>query len=151
LFSSQLEDLAEQIDIQTGENEVVIRLMGESTFNSGKADIRSRMIPLLEKVADVIRSADGDLIIAGHTDNVPIRSGGLYRTNLRLSTARASAVAEFFIARSRIDPKRISTMGFGEYRPIETNETASGRQKNRRVEIILGNLPKTKPHADPQS
>lgn len=142
LLSSRMDDLEEQIDLQAAENEVIIRLMGESTFNSGKADIRSQMIPVLEKVAEMIRATDGDLIIAGHTDNVPIRRGP-YRTNLRLSTARASAVAEFFIVRSKIDPKRISTMGFGEYRPIDTNETAAGRQKNRRVEIILGNIPKS--------
>jgi chemotaxis protein MotB len=59
-----------------------------------------------------------------------------------LSTARASAVAEYIISHSKINPSRISTMGFGEYRPIDTNETPEGRQKNRRVEIILSNLPK---------
>jgi chemotaxis protein MotB len=50
-------------------------------------------------------------------------------------------VAEFLIGHSGIDPKRISTMGFGEFRPMESNDTAAGRQKNRRVEIILGTVP----------
>ena len=72
------------------------------------------------------------------------RSSGPYTSNLRLSIARASAVAELLLASSEIDPARLSTMGFGEYRPIADNATAVGRQKNRRVEIIVGNIPKTR-------
>jgi chemotaxis protein MotB len=141
LIKSQLSTLKNQISIESSEdNEVIIRLMGESTFDSGKAEIRNQLKPLLVKVGKTLHASDGDITVAGHTDNVPIRRGP-FKTNLRLSAARASAVAEFFIAHTGIDPKRISTMGFGEYRPIDTNDTAKGRQKNRRVEIILGNIP----------
>jgi chemotaxis protein MotB len=141
LFSSRLADLKNQIDIEEGDDELVIRLMGESTFDSGSDEIRYELKPLLEKVAQVLQDAHGDLVIAGHTDNVPINSIK-FSSNLRLSTARATAVAEFLLSHSRIDPRRIATMGFGEYRPLESNDTAEGREKNRRVEIILGNLPK---------
>lgn len=140
LIKNQLSDLKEQISIEAGENEVVIRLMGESTFDSGKAEIRNQLKPLLQKIASTLHGTQGDIMIAGHTDNVPVR-GGPYKSNLRLSAGRASAVAEYFISHSQIDPRRVATMGFGQYRPIESNATASGRQKNRRVEIILGNLP----------
>jgi chemotaxis protein MotB len=140
LIKNQLSDLKEQISIEAAENEVIIRLMGESTFDSGKAEIRQQLIPLLQKIAIKLQDAQGDIMIAGHTDNVPVR-GGPFKTNLRLSAARASAVAEYFISHSRIDPRRVATMGFGEYRPIDTNDTTAGRQKNRRVEIIIGNLP----------
>lgn len=141
LIKSQLSTLKDQISIESSEdNEVIIRLMGESTFDSGKAEIRNILKPLLMKVGKTLRTSAGDITVAGHTDNVPIRRGP-FKTNLRLSAARASAVAEFFINRTGIDPKRISTMGFGEFRPIDTNDTARGRQKNRRVEIILGNIP----------
>lgn len=144
LIKSQLSTLKDQISIESSENnEVIIRLMGESTFDSGKAEIRNQLIPLLLKVGKTLHTSAGDITVAGHTDNVPIRSrSGPFKTNLRLSAARASAVAEFFINRTGIDPKRISTMGFGEFRPIDTNDTAKGRQKNRRVEIILGNIPR---------
>lgn len=142
IITSQLSDLKDQIEVEAGDEEVTIRLMGESTFDSGKAEIRPQMKPLLLKVAEQIRTHSSDIIIAGHTDNVPVH-GGPYKTNLRLSTARASAVAEYLIANSTIDPKRISTMGFGEYHPLKTNLTPGGRQKNRRVEIILTNLPET--------
>jgi chemotaxis protein MotB len=140
MVEESLTDLKDQIDLESGDNEVIIRLMGESTFDSGKAEIRPQLKPLLKKVGNILNASEGDISVAGHTDNVPIRSGP-YKTNLRLSAARASAVAEFLIAESHIDPRRISTMGFGEYRPIESNDTPQGRRKNRRVEIILTNIP----------
>ena len=140
IVKESLSDLKEQIVLESGENEVIIRLMGESTFDSGSADIRSQLKPLLRKVGGILKTSEGDISIAGHTDNIPIRRGP-FRTNLRLSAARASAVAEFLIADAHIDPRRISTMGFGEYRPIESNDSADGRRKNRRVEIVLGNIP----------
>jgi chemotaxis protein MotB len=140
LIRDELSELRDQISVDSDGQEVTIRLMGESTFDSGSADIKPALKPLLKKIADVLRSAPGNIIIAGHTDNVPIIKGP-FKSNLRLSAARASAVAEFFIDQAHINPKRISTMGFGEFRPLESNDTAKGRQKNRRVEIILGNLP----------
>jgi chemotaxis protein MotB len=140
LIQDQLSELKDQISVEADENEVIIRLMGESTFDSGKAEIRTELKPLLKKVSEILHTSQGDIVIAGHTDNVPILRGP-FKTNLRLSAERASAVAEFFIEQSHLDPSRISTMGFGEFRPIETNDTESGRQKNRRVEIILGTIP----------
>ena len=78
----------------------------------------------------------GEIIIAGHTDNVPL-IGGQFKSNLGLSMARAGSVAEYLLKSTSIDPKRLSTMGFGEYRPLASNDTEAGRQKNRRVEIIV--------------
>ncbi|RJQ84822.1 MAG: type VI secretion system protein TssL [Desulfobacteraceae bacterium] len=140
MLSSQLEEFKEQIALEAGENEITIRLMGESTFDSGRDEIREKLKPLLGNLAKVLEKADGDVIISGHTDNVPVRSGP-FKSNLRLSIARAAAVADYMLVNSRIDPKRVSTMGFGEYRPIESNITERGREMNRRVEIILSNLP----------
>ena len=140
LIQDELSELKDQISIEANGSEVIIRLMGESTFDSGKAEIRPKLKPLLQKVSEALRRSQGNIIIAGHTDNVPV-VGGPYKTNLRLSAARASAVAEYFIEHSGIDPQRVSTMGFGEFRPIESNSTAAGRRKNRRVEIILGTMP----------
>ena len=141
LLSTELEEFKDQIEMETNEDQVIVRLMGESTFDSGKVDIRGKLKPLLKNIAKVLEKDDSDIIIAGHTDNVPIRQGGPYKTNLRLSIARAAAVAEYLLSNSKINPKRVSTMGFGEFRPIESNLTARGREKNRRVEIILGGLP----------
>jgi len=140
MLSTQLEALNEQVDLEVGENEIIIRLMGESTFDSGRDEIREQLKPLLKELAGVLANEPGDIVVAGYTDDVPIR-GGPHPTNLRLSIARAAAVAEFMLAHAAIDPRRVSTMGFGEHHPIESNLTARGREKNRRVEIILSNLP----------
>ncbi|BBO73689.1 chemotaxis protein MotB [Desulfosarcina widdelii] len=140
-FDELYSKIADDFEIEAGENEVVIRLMGESTFDSGKAEIKPELKPLILRIGKILATeANGDIVIAGHTDNVPIH-GGPYQTNLKLSIARAATVAQFLLDQKTIDPKRVSTMGFGEYRPIADNATAEGRRKNRRVEIIVGTIP----------
>jgi len=135
-LDEEFEELKGFVDIEVKEDQVTIRLLGEATFDTGKADIRPMFIPLLLKIGEVLGNTQGELMIAGHTDNVPL-TGGPFRSNLGLSLARAGAVAEYLLKSSAIDPRRISAMGFGEYRPLTSNETAEGRQKNRRVEIIV--------------
>jgi chemotaxis protein MotB len=130
------QDMQDLIQVEVGEREVAIRLMGETAFDSGKAEIKGQMEPLLLKIGQVLEASSGDIIIAGHTDNVPL-NGGPYGSNLKLSIARAATVAEFLLAKTAIPPSRLATMGFGKYRPIESNDTAEGRKRNRRVEIIL--------------
>jgi chemotaxis protein MotB len=135
-LEGEYEEFKGVVEVEAGENQVTIRMMGEATFDTGKADLRSNFIPLLLQIGKVLGKTRGEIIIAGHTDNVPL-TGGLFGTNLGLSMARAGSVAEFLLNKSPIDPKKLSTMGFGEYRPLTTNDTAEGRQKNRRVEIIV--------------
>ncbi|MFZ0242430.1 MAG: flagellar motor protein MotB [Desulfobacterales bacterium] len=130
------QEMQDLIRVDVGEKEVTIRLMGETAFDSGKAEIKAQMIPLLLKIGSVLAQGDGDVIIAGHTDDVPV-SGGPYGSNLKLSIARSATVAEFLLSKSAIPASRVATMGFGKYRPIESNDTAEGRKHNRRVEIIL--------------
>ncbi len=133
---TRFQALQDLIQVEVGEKEVTIRLMGETTFDSGKADIKAQMVPLLLKIGNVLADGKGEVIIAGHTDNVPVY-GGPYGSNLKLSIARAAAVAEFLLAKSAIPASRVSTMGFGKYRPIASNDRDEGRKRNRRVEIIL--------------
>ncbi|MGA9477958.1 MAG: flagellar motor protein MotB [Desulfobacterales bacterium] len=133
---TRFRDLQDLIQVEVGEKEVTIRLMGETAFDSGKADIKTQMVPLLLKIGSVLADSKGEVIIAGHTDNVPVY-GGPYGSNLKLSIARAATVAEFLLAKSAIQASRVSTMGFGKYRPIESNDTDESRKRNRRVEIIL--------------
>jgi chemotaxis protein MotB len=141
---TRFRDLQDLIQVEVGEKEVTIRLMGETAFDSGKADIKAQMVPLLLKIGSVLADGKGEVIIAGHTDNVPVH-GGPYGSNLKLSIARAATVAEFLLAKSAIPASRVSTMGFGKYRPIETNDTDEGRKRNRRVEIILRAADSPKP------
>ena len=141
-LEGKLRGLEDQVEIEVEGNQTIIRLLGGATFDSGKARIRPRLIPILKEIGIRLKTTSGDIIIAGHTDNVPVR-GGPFESNLKLSIARAAEVAEFMIGKVEIPPQRISTMGFGEYRPTHTNKTPEGREKNRRVEIILTAMPPT--------
>lgn len=136
-MDKQLQHMAEVV---VSDSEVTIRLMGETAFDSGKAEIRPEMVPVLSKIGDILGKVPGDIVVGGHTDNVPL-SGGVYGSNLVLSMARATKVAEFLIDVAGAPPERVVPMGFGEYRPIATNDTPEGRQRNRRVEITLTLIP----------
>jgi chemotaxis protein MotB len=131
-----LSDVGNLVRVDQDADQVIIRLMGETTFDSGQAVIRPQMAPLLRSIGKMLKDTRGEIIIAGHTDNVPV-SGGPYGSNRVLSMARAASVAEFLIGEAGVAPTRIGTMGYGEYRPLEPNDTAEGRRKNRRVEITL--------------
>ncbi len=135
-IKTHFQEMKDLIEIDVTENQVAIRLMGETTFDLGKAEIRPQMLPLLVKIGALLKGTRGEIIIAGHTDNLPLR-GGPYKSNLGLSMARSASVADFFLKKASIEPKRISTMGFGKHRPLASNDTRQGREKNRRVEIIL--------------
>ena len=136
----ELEDEFEEfkgfVDVSVEEDQVTIRMLGEATFDTGQAQLKKDFVPLLLKIGEVLSKTEGEIIIAGHTDNVPV-SGGPYKSNLGLSMARAGSVAEYLLKSTAINPQRLSTMGFGEYRPLASNDTEEGRQKNRRVEIIV--------------
>ena len=142
-ITSKFQDLKDLIEIEAGEHQVVIRLMGETAFNSGEARIRPEMLPLLRKIASILKGTKGEIVIAGHTDDVSV-SGIRFRSNLQLSAERATRVTEFFLAREPISPKRISAVGFGKYRPLSSNDTKKGRKRNRRVEIIIKDTPPSK-------
>jgi len=143
--------IEDDIEIEANKDQVVIRMMGESTFDSGKAEIKPELKPLILRIGQILTSeTSGDIVIAGHTDDVPVR-GGPFQSNLKLSIARAATVAQFLLDQAAIDPQRMSTMGFGEYRPIADNTTELGRRKNRRVEIIVGTIPRRQGMADYQS
>jgi chemotaxis protein MotB len=124
------------VELETQENYLVMRLLGHTTFDSGKAEIRDDMIQTLQAIGRIVGGTTHDIFVAGHTDNVPT-GGGTHRSNLDLSVARAAAVVDFFVTQGLVPADKIATMGFGEYRPLVPNDSPENRQKNRRVEIIL--------------
>lgn len=119
------------------ERGLVARMLDQVLFDSGKAQLRSGAHPVLDKVAKVLKEfPDQPLGIEGHTDNQPIKRSG-WESNKALSVARANAVAEYLIATHGISRSQITTIGYGDEHPIASNATTAGRQKNRRVEIII--------------
>ncbi len=107
-------------------------------FESGSAEINPRIREILESLAGPLAKFPGDIIVEGHTDNVPIRSSR-YPSNWELSQARAVSVIDFFTALG-IAERHFVAAGYGEYRPVASNETREGRARNRRIEILIRRL-----------
>jgi len=105
-------------------------------FEFGKASIRPNGLPILGKLADVIQSTPYRARVEGHTDNVPIHTRQ-FPSNWELSIARAVNVVKYLAEVKKIDPSRLSAVGYGESRPVGPNNSRANRAKNRRVEIVL--------------
>ncbi len=114
---------------------VELEMNSELLFLSGEAELSGKALPVLEKVADTIRSMPNVVNIEGHTDDIPIDTIE-YPSNWDLSSARATSVVRELI-KNRINPARLSAVGYGEFHPIADNNTESGRFKNRRVLLVL--------------
>jgi chemotaxis protein MotB len=106
------------------------------SFPSAQAEVRSQFIPVLEKIGTALLNTNGKIIVAGHADNLPIRTER-YRSNWDLSAARAASVVHQLIERAQLPPQRMVAEGHGDAHPIFPNTTPENRAKNRRVEIVL--------------
>ncbi len=125
-----------EAEVGYDERGLVARMLDQVLFDSGKADLRQTAYPVLDKVAKILEEVpDQPIRIEGHTDNQPIRYSK-WTDNHALSRARAQAVAEYLIEKG-VDPSRMTSVGLGESHPIVSNDSAHGRQKNRRVEIVI--------------
>jgi type VI secretion system protein ImpK len=111
-----------------------ITIQGDGLFASGSADVDSKVLPLLNRIAQELVRIPGQVRVTGHTDNQPIRSIR-YPSNWQLSADRAMSVRE--ILASLVPPQRIRSEGLADSQPLGDNSTQAGRSKNRRVEITL--------------
>lgn len=130
--------LQEYVYAQIVERGVSVVLVDSLLFQSGRADLKSESKEVLQDIASVLNEVTNQVIIEGHTDNLPINTY-LFGSNWELSTARAVVVTRFLVERAGVDPSRISAQGYGEYRPIALNDTAENKAKNRRVNILILN------------
>ncbi|MCA1056878.1 flagellar motor protein MotB [Rossellomorea aquimaris] len=115
---------------------VVLVLQEQALFDSGEAAILESSYPLLNKVGELLSQIPNFVKVEGHTDNRPI-STYQFPSNWELSSARAGAVIRYLIDNEGLDPKRFIAVGYGDTRPIASNDTEANLQKNRRVEIII--------------
>ncbi len=115
---------------------LVIRLNNAILFDSGSAEIKQQSEDTLLHVAELLNTVDNYIRIEGHTDNVPIRRK-TYPSNWELSTARAVSVVKILIDKCNFSPDKLIAVGYGEFKPIEDNDTEEGRAKNRRIDIIV--------------
>ena len=136
------QDLAKEI--QAGKAEVmrdgakiIIRLAEQGSFRSGNADLQPGFMSLLGEVSKSVSSTKGRVFIEGHTDNVPVVFNERFRSNWDLSGARAGAVADYMSSTGGLGAGRLSVSGFADTKPLVSNDSASGRSRNRRIEIII--------------
>jgi chemotaxis protein MotB len=126
---------AGQLEIGADDRGLVLSLPESATFPVASADVTSDAQAVIDRVATTLEPLDVTVRIEGHTDDTPIRTAR-YSSNWELSTARASAVVARFIEQ-RVDPRRLSAAGYGEFHPRASNGTADGRASNRRVDVVV--------------
>lgn len=123
------------VDIKNGK--VYVSLSDKLLFQSGSATVEQKGLDALKVLADVLnKNKDIDILVEGHTDNVPIKTP-IYKDNWDLSVARATSIVRILTNEYNITPTRLTASGKGEYSPRDTNSTPEGRARNRRTDIIL--------------
>ena len=129
------------IEIETKEQRIIIRVQEEGSFPSGSASMKGGFKPVMKKLADLVSDIKGKIIVAGHTDNIPI-STRRFRSNWELSAARAvSFLHHLGKANEAVGEERFLIEGHGDTDPLFENDTAERRAKNRRVEVIIVQSP----------
>lgn len=128
---------SDEIAVRQEGGKVYVAMSEKLLFQSGKADVNEQGKAALGKLAEVLKKqTDIDINVEGHTDSIPIKTSN-FKDNWDLSVIRATSVTRILTETYGVNPLQIQPCGRGEFRPVDTNATDSGRQRNRRTEIIL--------------
>ena len=154
----EIEELAEDLGISGSINVTIdskglhIRLTDDVLFDSGKYKVSTNAEYTLTAIGNLLKTLpNNNILIEGHTDNIPINSG-LITSNWELGALRATNVARLLIEKCALSPEKIATVSYGEHQPIGSNRTPDGRAANRRVEItVLRNYPATETNTMPET
>ena len=138
------------VDVKARREGLVVSLREIGFYESGSSAIRASSKDAIDRLAGVLGARTESLRIEGHTDNVPIHNAH-FDSNWELSSGRAADLVKVFILRYRFAPGRLSAAGYAEYRPVSPNDTAEGRARNRRVDIVILNPPPPEPFVDSSS
>ncbi len=126
------------LTVEQRDGKVYVSMENKLLFNSGSWAVGAEGRRAVNQLASVLaQNPDIAVLIEGHTDNVPYNGSGQLTDNWDLSTKRATAIVQLLRENARIEPQNLTAAGRGEYAPVATNETAEGRAKNRRIEVIL--------------
>ena len=142
------EIVAGELNVEVTQGSIVIQIR-DKAFPSGSADVTEHFTPVIEKISDILLEMPGEVIIAGHTDNIAI-STEQFRSNWELSVARSMTVLHHLLGANVFDPSRFLVQGHGDSKPLVPNDTSENRALNRRVEVILvpGGDATTSAHVD---
>lgn len=128
---------SDELSVEVKNGKVYVSMTDKLLFSSGSATVQDKGVEALKVLADVMnKNKDIDILIEGHTDNIPIKTA-LYKDNWDLSVARATSIVRILTDDYHVDATRLTASGKGEYSPKASNNTPEGRAKNRRTEIIL--------------
>ena len=126
------------LTVEQRDGKVYVSMENKLLFNSGSWAVNAEGRQAVKQLGQVLaENPDIAVLIEGHTDNVPYGGSGPLNDNWDLSTKRATSIVQILKENNNIDPQNLTAAGRGEYAPIATNETAEGRAKNRRIEVIL--------------
>lgn len=126
------------LTVEQRDGKVYVSMENKLLFNSGSWAVGTEGKKAVEQLGAVLaENPEIAILIEGHTDNVPYTGSGQVKGNWDLSTKRATSIVQLLKANARIKPENLTAAGRGEYAPVATNETAEGRAKNRRIEVIL--------------
>jgi len=123
-------------NVEVNEKRITIVLPSPVLFDSGSAVLKPETKRTLQDFAEIIRNLKNKIEVDGYTDDKPIKTGE-FASNWELSSARAFSVIQFLTEEEKINPERLSALGFGEFRPKAPNDTEENRAKNRRIEINI--------------
>lgn len=140
--------LEQAFELITTERGVIVQFNDRVLFDTGRTVLRPEAEEVLRLLAVELQEWTGPIRVEGHTDNVPIHNE-LFPSNWELSAARATRVVRFLVDEGGLVPSNLVAAGYGEYRPIASNQTAEGRARNRRVDVLLlrGELTISEPRA----
>jgi len=124
------------IDMEVTDQRIILMVREKGSFLSGSADLIAPFKVMVNKISEVFSDFDGIIIVSGHTDNVPIKTYR-FRSNWELSSSRAVSVIHELIKNKVLKNKRFEIAAFADTMPVDSNDTALGRAKNRRVEIMM--------------
>jgi len=125
------------VAIERDDDKVIITVGAGGAFASGSANLTPEAITIMERIAGVNKDSGSEITVSGHTDNVPLIFGSQYRDNWDLAAARSASVVQSLSKDNVINPERLEAISYGESRPVESNDSATGRAKNRRIEIEI--------------
>ena len=125
------------VSVERIEDKVIVTVGSGGAFPSGSAELTNEAREIMSQIANVSADGSSTIDVSGHTDNVPLIFGSRFRDNWDLAAARASSVVQAIEATELVSAERMQAVSFGESQPVETNETAAGRAKNRRIEIVI--------------
>ena len=125
------------VNVDREDDKVIITVGSAGAFKSGSAELTNKARDIMSKIAEQNKKGRSEILVMGHTDNVPLTFGSNYRDNWDLAAARSASVVQQLSRNDTLDPKRMKAISYGETRPVETNDTSQGRAKNRRIEIEI--------------